>query len=176
MVKAHSLHRRSISLDAKNMDFPVLGICKGRSREWYEANFDAESLGLAKRFYLAALGTKIHAATNQVYISSVLLNDEWNTMVTTTSEVQELYIGVSNTSDGKETLRDRAARALVQPPQKEPVAIFYAPKNTRQTDDIYYGGHWKVVAGNMLEPPRVVKGCRDSAWQSLCFVASTLAS
>jgi hypothetical protein len=153
------MYRRTIiPLESKNMDLPILAICKGRSREWYEANFDAESLGLAKRFYQAALGTKTHASTNQVHISSVLLNDEWNTMATTTAEVQELYIVVSNNSDGKETLRDRAARALVQPPQQEPVAIFFAPKMTRNTEDVYYGGHWKVVAGSMLDPPRVFKG------------------
>ena len=153
------MYRRTIiPLESKNMDLPILAICKGRSREWYEANFDAESLGLAKRFYQAALGTKTHASTNQVHISSVLLNDEWNTMATTTAEVQELYIVVSNNSDGKETLRDRAARALVQPPQQEPAAIFFAPKMTRNTEDVYYGGHWKVVAGSMLDPPRVFKG------------------
>ncbi|CAJ1961063.1 unnamed protein product [Cylindrotheca closterium] len=164
-----SMHRRSIALESKNMDLPVLAICQGRSREWYEANFDAESLGLAKRFYQAALGTKTHATTNQVHISSVLLNDEWNKMATTTSEVQELYIGVSNTSDGKETLRDRAARALVQPRQQEPVAIFFAPKKTRNTEDVYYGGHWKVVAGKMLEPPRVVKGMPRQCLVSFVF-------
>ncbi|KAL3941514.1 MAG: hypothetical protein SGBAC_004132 [Bacillariaceae sp.] len=154
----NSMHRKTIPLDSKDIDLPILSICKGRSRDWYEANLDSESLGLAKRFYHAALGTKTRASTNQVHISSVLLNDEWNAMATNTSEVQELYIGVSNTSDGKETLRDRAARALVQPPQREPVAIFFAPKKTRNTDDVYYGGHWRVVAGSMLEPPHVING------------------
>jgi len=149
---------RTVKLESKNINVPIFEICRGRAPEWYESNLKAESLGLVKRFYQAALGTKTHAATNQVYISSVLLNDEYHTMVTMTSEVQELYIGVSKTSDGKETLRDRAARALVQPPQKEPVAIFFAPRNTKFTGDVFYGGHWKVVAGNMLEPPRIVKG------------------
>jgi hypothetical protein len=153
-----SISKRSLMITAKDLVSPVLDICKGRSREWYEENLDCESLGLVKRFYQAALGTKTHAASNQIYISSVLLNDEWNDLATNTSEVQELYIGVSTNSDGKETLRDRAARALVQPPQKEPLAIFFAPKNELGTDNVYYGGHWKVVAGNMFEPPLVMKG------------------
>jgi hypothetical protein len=80
-----------------------------------------------------------------------------------------LYIGVSSNSDGKETLRDRAARALVQPPQKEPLAIFFAPKNELGTDDVYYGGHWKVVAGNMFEPPRVMKGTPRQCLVKLVF-------
>jgi hypothetical protein len=164
-----AISKRSLMIPARDLVSPVLDICKGRSREWYEENLDCESLGLVKRFYQAALGTKTHAATNQIYISSVLLNDEWNDLATNTSEVQELYIGVSSNSDGKETLRDRAARALVQPPQKEPLAIFFAPKNELGTDDVYYGGHWKVVAGNMFEPPRVMKGTPRQCLVKLVF-------
>lgn len=164
-----ALPRRGSMLISKGLVSPVLGICRGRSREWYEANIDCESLGLVKRFYQAALGTKTHAASNQIYISSVLLNDEWNDLASDTSEVQELYIGVSSNSDGKETLRDRAARALIQPPQEEPLAIFFAPKNKLGTDDVYYGGHWKVVAGNMFDPPQVMKGTPRQCLVKLVF-------
>ena len=145
-------------MESPNLETPVLEICKGRTCDWYEANLDSSNFGLVKRFYQAALGTKTSATTNRVYISSILLNDEWNDLVGKTSQVQELYLGTSSSPDGKETLRDRAARALVQPPQKEPLAIFFAPKNKLQTENVYYGGHWKVIAGHMLEPPQIVKG------------------
>jgi hypothetical protein len=114
-------------ITAKDLVSSVLDICKDRSREWYEENLDCESLGLVKRFYQAALGTKTHAATNSIYFYSVLLNDEWNDLATNTSEVQELYIEVS--------LR----------------------KNELGTDNVYYGSHWKVFAGNKFDPPRVMK-------------------
>lgn len=145
-------------VDLPNTGTPVLEICKGRSSEWYESNIDCATFGLVKRFYQAALGTKTSSATNKVFISSILLDDEWNDLIGKTSQVQELYIGTSSSSDGKETLRDRAARALVQPPQKEPIALFFAPRNKLDTDKVYYGGHWKVIAGHMLEPPQTVKG------------------
>eukprot|EP00980_Cylindrotheca_fusiformis_P023803 scaffold11032_cov122-Cylindrotheca_fusiformis.AAC.4 len=161
--------RRGSLLISKDLVSPVLGICKGRSREWYEANIDCESLGLVKRFYQAALGTKTHAASNQIYISSVLLNDEWNDLVADTSEIQDLYIGVSSNSDGRETLRDRAARALIRPPQKEPLAIFFAPRHSLGTEDVYYGGHWRVLAGNMFDPPLVMKGTPRQCLVKLIF-------
>lgn len=151
--------RGDLYLQRVDLVQPVLDICKGRSREWYEANLDSESLGLVKTFYKAALGTKTKKNTDHILVSSVLLNDEWNDIVKTTGQVQELYIGTSaHSEDGKTSLRDRAARALIQPPQKDSLAIFFAPKNNLGTDNVYYGGHWKVVAGNMFEPPQVVKG------------------
>jgi hypothetical protein len=158
-VLRHGGSKRHLTLSKRDQTKSVLEICKGRSREWYENNFDSESLGLVKTFYKAALGTKTNKSTEKLYISSILLNDEWNDLANTTNDIQELYIGTSAQSeDGKASLRDRAARALVQPPQLEPLAVFFAPKNKFGTDNVYYGGHWKVAAGNMLEPPQVVKG------------------
>eukprot|EP00339_Tiarina_fusa_P027502 CAMPEP_0117033486 /NCGR_PEP_ID=MMETSP0472-20121206/23919_1 /TAXON_ID=693140 ORGANISM="Tiarina fusus, Strain LIS" /NCGR_SAMPLE_ID=MMETSP0472 /ASSEMBLY_ACC=CAM_ASM_000603 /LENGTH=315 /DNA_ID=CAMNT_0004742409 /DNA_START=56 /DNA_END=999 /DNA_ORIENTATION=- len=136
----------------------VLEICKGRSRDWFDSNFDCESVGLVRKFYQASFGTKTHEKTKKVSVFTIVLNDDWNDLVSNTSEVQEMYIGKNPSPNGKPNLRDRAAEALVKPPQREPVALFFAPKNSRGTSDIFYGGHWKVVDGKMLVPPRAVKG------------------
>jgi hypothetical protein len=136
----------------------VLEICKGRSREWFDDHLDCESLGLVKKFYQASFGTKTHEKTQKVSVFTIVLNEDWNDLVTKTSELQEMYIGKNTDPNGKATMRDRAAEALVAPPQKEPIALFFAPKNSKGTSDIYYGGHWRVVDGKLLRPPRSVKG------------------
>ena len=136
----------------------VLEICTGRTREWFDNRLDCESLGLVKKFYKASFGTKTHEKTQKVSIFTVVLNDDWNDLVSKTSEVQEMYIGQNMDPNGKTTMRDRAAEALVAPPQKEPVALFFAPKNSKGTSNIYYGGHWRVADGKILKPPRSVKG------------------
>jgi hypothetical protein len=141
-------------VDAK----PVLDIAPGRTREWYEKNFDCDSCGLVKKFYLAAFGTKTNEKTQTVTVRTVVLNDEWNELATDTSQIQEMYIGKSKEKDGKPNPRDKAAEALVSPPQKEPIAIFFAPKKSQDTSLVFYGGHWKVIDGEMLNPPRAVKG------------------
>ena len=66
-----------------------------------------------------------------------------------------MYIGKSADPNAKPSLRDKAAQVLVRPPQREPVALFFSPKDDNK---IYYGGHWKVLDGDLLSPPRDVKG------------------
>ncbi len=149
---------------------PIFEIAKGRSREWYDKNFDCEASGLVKKFYQAAFGTKTNEKTQKVTVRTIVLNDEWNDLVKDTSEMQLMYIGKSAEQDSKPTLRDRAADALVNPPQQDPVALFFAPKNLLNTNEIYYGGHWKVVDGKMLHPPRAVKGQLRQCLAKFVFV------
>eukprot|EP00934_Nitzschia_sp_Nitz4_P007022 Nitzschia sp. Nitz4//scaffold48_size128905//118304//119320//NITZ4_003621-RA/size128905-processed-gene-0.125-mRNA-1//-1//CDS//3329553045//7012//frame0 len=141
-----------------NVPRNVLEIAKGRSREWYGRNFDCQVLGVVKKFYLGAFGTKTNEQNKKVTVQTIVLNDEWNDLVSETNQIQELYIGSSTDKDAKVTMRDKAAEALVNPPQKDPVALFFAPKNATGSSDIFYGGHWQVVDGKMLHPPRSVKG------------------
>ena len=148
----------------------VLEICKGRSRDWYDSNFDCESHGLVKKFYQAAFGTKTNEKTKEVSVITIVLNDDWNDLVTTTGEIQEMYIGKSPDPNAKPTLRDRAAEALVLPPQRDPVGIFFAPKKSKGTNEIFYGGHWKVIDGKMLKPPRAVKGQQRQCHAKFEFV------
>lgn len=136
----------------------VLEIAKGRTRDWYDKNFDCEVAGLVKRFYRGAFGTKMHEKTSKVTVKTIVLSDEWNDLVNDTSQIQEMYIGTNPEKDSKPTMRDRAAEALVAPPQKEPIALFFAPRNSNGSTEIFYGGHWTVVDGKMLNPPRAVKG------------------
>lgn len=137
----------------------ILEIAKGRNREWYDNHFDCVSLGLVQKFYQAAFGTVTHEKTKKLTVITIVMNDEWNDLVRDTSQLQDMYIGKSSDPDAKPNLRDKAAEALVFPaPQREPVALFFAPKNGMGTSDIYYAGHWKVVDGKLLTPLRDVKG------------------
>lgn len=135
----------------------VLEIAPGHTRDWYQTNFDCEECGLVKNFFRAAFGTKTSEKTKRVAVVTIVLNDEWNDLANSTSDIQEMYIGKSPESNGKPSLRDRAAEALVSPPQQDPVALFFAPKQKGKRE-IYYGGHWKVIDGKMLNPTRAVKG------------------
>lgn len=148
----------------------IFDIAKGRSRDWYDKNFDCEACGLVKKFYQAAFGTKTSEKTQKVTVRTIVLNDEWNDLVTDTSQIQEMYIGKSADKDSKRTLRDRAAEALVNPPQQDPVALFFAPKKLLNTNEIFYGGHWKVIDGKMLHPPRAVKGQLRQCLAKFVFV------
>lgn len=136
----------------------VYDVCKGRSREWFDENLNCESLGLVRKFYQASFGMKTNEKTKEINLYTIVLNDDWNDLVSKTSEIQEIYIGKSTDPKAKLTTRDKAAKALVDPLHKEPIGLFFAPKNTKGTSDIYYVGHWKVVDGTILRPPRNVKG------------------
>jgi hypothetical protein len=94
-------------------------------------------------------GEAANGLTQKVSVLTIVFNEDWNDLVTKTSEIQEMYIGENTNSNpnGKATMRDRAAEALVTPPQKEPIALFFAPNNSKGTSDIHYGGHWRVVDG-----------------------------
>jgi hypothetical protein len=142
----------------------VLELSKGRTREWLGSHLDCDRLGLVRKFYQASFGTKTNQETKIMSVSSIVLNDEWNELVKLTSDIQELYIGKSNnnsmnTNKGapQTSLRDKAASALIAP-QKEPIALFFAPKKSAGTSDLFYAGHWRVIDGQMLDPPRIVKG------------------
>lgn len=149
---------------------PILDIAPGRTREWYEKNFDCDSCGLVKNFYKAAFGTKTNEKTQKVTVRTVVMNDEWNELVTDTSQIQEMYIGKRADKDGKPNPRDKAAEALVSPPQKEPIAFFFAPKKSQDTSLVFYGGHWKVIDGKMLNPPRAVNGQMRQCLVKFAFV------
>jgi len=124
--------------------FKICDITKGRSRNWMQKNIDCVSLGLVKKFYQAAFGLVTNEKTKEISVHTIVLNDEWNELVTDTSEIQEMYIGKSSDPNAKPSSRDRAALALVKPPQREPIALFFAPKKAQGSNDIHYGGHWKV--------------------------------
>ena len=138
----------------------VLGICKGRTRDWFQAHFDGceNNLGLVRHFYKASFGTQTNVKTKQVKVYSIVLDDNWNDFVSTTSDVQEIYIGNS----------PKIVKALVkqQPCQKEPIAIFFAPKKKSRggttANTLHYGGHWKIIPGSgsthTSNPPQEVKG------------------
>lgn len=144
----------------------VLELSKGRTREWLDSHMDCDGVGLVRKFYQASFGTKTSQETKKLIVCTIVLNDEWNVLVKTTAEVQEMYIGKGN-SNGTNTgsnvgtqqpsLRDKAAEALAAH-QKEPVALFFAPKKGTEPRDIFYGGHWRVIEGEMLNPPRIVNG------------------
>lgn len=148
----------------------VLTISQGRNRDWFDKNFDCEAHGIVKKFYQATFSTKTSEKTKKVTVKTIVLNDEWNDLVTDTSQIQEMYIGKSPDNDVKPTFRDRAAEALVNPPQQDPIALFFAPKHSLNTNEIYYGGHWKVVDGEMLQPPRLVKGQLQQCLARFAFV------
>lgn len=149
----------------------VLKIAQGRNREWFDKNFDCEAHGLVKRFYQATFSTKTNEKTKKVTVKTIVLNDEGNELVTDTSQIQEMYIGKSSDNgDPKPTFRDRAAEALVNPLQQDPLALFFAPKNALRTNEIYYVGHWKVVDGEMLQPPLLVKGQLQQCLARFAFV------
>ena len=101
----------------------------------------------------------------------MVLSDEWNDLAANTTEIQEVYIGQNHHTNSypKPSLRDKAAEALVMPPQKEPFAIFLAPKNSKRTSEIYYVGHWQVQDGKMLSPPVSKKGQMMQALAKLTF-------
>jgi hypothetical protein len=165
---------------------PVLDLCKGRSREWCEKNLDCDRLGLVRQFYKATFGTKTNPETQKLNVSTILVTDEWNDLVTMTNDIQELYIGKTvastSTTKGKSkmgknassmqqspapSLRDKAAEALAAP-QNESIALFFAPM--KRYGHIYYAGHWKVQHGEMLDPPKVVKGQPRQCFLQLKFV------
>ena len=158
------------NLVQSDLDRPIFDVCTGRSREWYEEHVNCESLGLVKQFYQASFGTKTNGKTQKVHVFTMVLNDEWNDLVTRTTEIQDVYIGKNTSENAKPSLRDRAAQALVSPMQAEPIALFFAPKKSKGSGDIYYVGHWKVIDGKMLAPPRPVKGQMRQCLVRLKFV------
>jgi hypothetical protein len=86
--------------------------------------------------------------------------------------IQEMYVikGTGeNNGGGSPGQRDRAAHALVDPPQALPIALFFAPKKTLNTSDIYYVGHWKVVDGKVLDPVELVNGHLRHTMAKLAF-------
>jgi len=135
----------------------LLEIATGRTAEWMQQNLNCDRLGLVKNFFHASFGTRTSDKTQKVRVFTLVINDESNDIVSTCGEVMDFYISSGN-NPSKPSLRDRAAEALVTPPQKEPVAMFAAPKSSLQTSDIYYIGHWKVIDGERLNPPKMVKG------------------
>jgi hypothetical protein len=159
-------------LEDAEINKPVFEICKGRTREWYDSHLDCDSLGLVKNFFRASFGTKTNAQSKKVTVFTMVLSDEWNDLAVDTTQIQEVYIGQNNYTNPnpKPSLRDKAAEALVMPPQKEPLAIFFAPKKSKKNSDIYYVGHWQVQDGKMLDPPVSKKGLMRQALAKFKFV------
>lgn len=159
-------------LEDAEINKPVFEICKGRTREWLDQHLDCDSLSLVKNFFRASFGTKTNARSKKVTVFTIVLNDEWSDLAVNTSEIQEVYIGQNHHSNPnpKPSLRDKAAEALVMPPQKEPLALFFAPKNSKKTTEIYYVGHWQVQDGKMLSPPVSKKGQMRQALAKFKFV------
>mmetsp|Transcript_9491 Transcript_9491/g.17296 ORF Transcript_9491/g.17296 Transcript_9491/m.17296 type:complete len:153 (+) Transcript_9491:2-460(+) len=126
---------------------------------------DCDRVGLVRRFYQASFGTKTNQETKQLSVSTILLKDDSNDLVQSTSDIQVMYIDKSTKStapDGtaaksQPSLRGQAAQALATP-QQEPVALFFVPVKSTGTNNIYYGGHWKVVHGEMIDPPKTIRG------------------
>jgi hypothetical protein len=166
---------RAVLEDAE-INKPVFEICKGRTREWFDQHLDCDSLSLVKNFFRASFGTKTNAQSKKVTVFTMVLNDRWNDLVVNTTEIQEVYIGQNNNTNPnpKSSLRDKAAEALVMPPQKEPLALFFAPKNREKTSvktsEIYYVGHWQVQNGKMLSPPVSKKGQMRQAHVKFKFI------
>jgi hypothetical protein len=150
-----------VALKAYSQPKPTLEITRGRSREWLENNFNYEAFGLVKKFYEASFGTKTNERAQKVTVRTIVLTDEWNDLAKDTSMIQEMYV-VKGTGENSGSVgpaqRDRAAHALVDPPQSLPIALFFAPKKALKTSDIFYVGHWKVVDGNVLDPPEMMNG------------------
>lgn len=98
-------------------------------------------------------------------------------LATNTDDIQELYIGKSPTgaaTSGKKgaspqipSRRDKAVGALAAP-QQESVALFFAP--TKRYGHIYYVGHWKVIHGELLDPPKIVQEQPRKCWIHFKFV------
>lgn len=142
----------------------LLELSKGRTREWLDKHLDCDRVGLVRKFYQGLFGTKTNQETKKLSVSSIVLNDEWNDLVADSSEIQELYVSKNtnnsaNTNSGllQRSLRDKAAEALVSP-QKEPIALFFAPKKMTGPSNLFYAGHWRVIDGQTLDPPKFVKG------------------
>jgi hypothetical protein len=159
-------------LEDAEINKPVFEICNGRTREWFDQHIDCDSLGLVKNFFRASFGTQTNAQSKKVTVLAMVLNDEWNDLAVDTTEIQEVYIGQNNytSPSPKPSLRDKAAEALVIPPQKEPLALFFAPKISKKTSEIYYVGHWQVQDGKMLSPPVSKKGQMRQALAKFKFV------
>lgn len=163
-----------VSLKAYKEPKPTLQISRGRSREWLDENVDYEAFGLVKNFYQAAFGTKTNEKAQRITTRTIVLSDETNDLVSDTGKIQEMYVvkNTNDTSDGTEgtlSQRNRAAHALVDPPQSHPFALFFAPKKTLSTSDIYYVGHWKVQDGKILDPPEMVNGYLRQAMAKFSF-------
>jgi hypothetical protein len=145
----------------------VLEISKGRARDWLDEHLNCDQIGLVRNFYHASFGTRTNQETNELTVSTLLLNDESCDFVKDTSEFQEFYIAKRannnninnnyNNSNNVPTLRDKAAECLAAP-QKEPIALFFALRKGPGKGNIYYGGHWTVKHGEMIDPPQVIKG------------------
>ena len=142
----------------------ILEISKGRTRDWLDEHLNCDQIGLVRKFYQASFGTRTNQETNELSVSTLLLNDESCDLVKDTSEIQEFYIAKSantnnnnNNNNNVPTLRDKAAFALAAP-QKEPIALFFALRKGPGKGNIYYGGHWTVIFGEMIDPPQVIKG------------------
>jgi hypothetical protein len=161
---------RAIEFGKVEPHISVFDICKGRTPEWLEENLDSDALGLVKKFAQASFGTKTFEKTKKVKVYTILLNDEWNELVRVTESIQEMYIGSNTNPHAKPTLRDRAAEALVSPPRQDPIALFLSPKQEKGTSDVFYAGHWTVMDGKMLDPPRMVRGQMRQALVKLTFV------
>ena len=154
-------HGVVVALRAFSQPKPTLQITKGRSREWLEKNFNYQAFGLVKKFYDASFGTKTNEKAQKVTVRTIVLTDEWDELATDTSMTQEMYVlkGAGENSGSVDLAqRDRAAHALVDPPQSLPIALFFAPKKTLNSSDLYYVGHWKVVGGKVLDPPEMMNG------------------
>jgi hypothetical protein len=161
-----------VALKAYAYPKPTLRITKGRSREWLEKNLDYEAFGLVKKFYLATIGTKTNEKAHKVTVRTIVLSDEWNNLATDTHMVQEMYVVKStgeNSGGGGTSQRDRAALALVDSVPSHPIALFFAPKKTLDTNDLYYVGHWKVVDGKILDPPEMIDGHLRQAVAKFAF-------
>jgi hypothetical protein len=171
LSQSNAIEKRSSTragiLDPLSSPMVVYELSKGRTREWLDTHLDCDRVGLVRKFYQASFGTKTNQETKKLSVSTIVLNDEWNDLVTSTSEIQELYVSKNTNSPTnansatsghlQPSLKDKAAEALVSP-QKEPIALFFAPKKKREPSNLFYAGHWRVIDGHKLDPPSFVKG------------------
>jgi len=91
-------------------------------------------------------------ATKGGKVSHLVMNDEWNVLASTRSEIQELYLG---TGIG----RERCGNLLAAVGERG-IPLFHAPKVAENTTKIHYVGHWAPIQADTkyFRKPKTVMG------------------
>jgi hypothetical protein len=139
---------------------PTFRISDGRTREQLNKSVDVVRCLSGSKFSQGSFGTQtINQGTTK--ITFLVLNDEWNELVTCYTAQQMLYVGAGPN-------KKRFGLALAE--SGEAIPFFHAPKKSKNTRDIFYVGHWKSVSYREYDPPLDFMGKPRQTLIALQFV------
>jgi hypothetical protein len=135
--------RRRSMLTASPASTSAFRMSVGRTREQLNKSVDVGRCLSGSKFSMSCFGTQtIH--TGMTKITFLVLNDEWNKLVTSSAAHQMLYVGTGPN-------KKKFGLALAE--ESEAIPFFHAPKKSKNTCDIFYVGHWKSVCYIAYDPP-----------------------